>query len=316
MLRTNKFRIAKASTFEDENEAIELILKGLQIIAGPCRGGIGNSWEGDHNAALSAHIKTKHSAYISSWTTSPESVAMWSLYSINQVGVRIKTKLDKLESLAQDYRDKNKPSQNYKADNDFTSGVTTAYVKPVSYVNVKNMFKRVSRRKKAYDKVEEKLLANGIQPYNPGGPPDSYERYNNFLGLPSLPYLIKDEAYSHEHEVRMVLRLGKFSHKAFLKICEATKSDIKPRSILEVITELEGHDGGLENCDNEDFLDMAYMDITNNFIEEICIDPRTPLHISNEIKSILEQFNIPIVTSDAFGYKPDKSYFSEGFITR
>ncbi|MFT6909552.1 MAG: hypothetical protein ACJAS1_006275 [Oleiphilaceae bacterium] len=303
ILSSQRLRISKAAMFEDENEAIEQMLHGLQIIAGPCRGGIGYSWEGSYIDAIRAHNEIKHSAFISSWTITPESVAMWSLYSKDYIGVRIKTTIGKLLNAVKSYQESQSLMNSCQIGTICTSAVGQCYIESVQYVDAKKMFKRVVNRKKAYDKLEVILLRKGIQPYMPGG---DFERYNNFLNLPKNPYLVKDQAYSHESEVRAVIRVRRVDHDA------SSKADIlTPEDII-------GGKGGIPNSQFEilgtakesDFDSMVYIEIADDFTEEICVDPRCPSFKKKQMLSILEKFQLPLSESYAFGYLPKPEYFS------
>ena len=308
ILRKQCLRVAKASCFEDENEAIEEILHGLQVVAGPCRGGIGRSWEGNYHDAIRAHTETKHSAFISSWTLKPESVAMWCLYSKEYTGVRIKTTIRKLLNIVKDFQESRSLKKLCRIGSPYTCAVGNCYIEPVHYVDSKKMFNRVVRRKRAYDKLEPILLKKGIQPYQPGQ--GRSERYTNFLNLPRQPYLIKDHAYFHESEVRAVIRVGRVDHDV-----KSPDNILSPENIIQGVGDLEAAQFDLPNRAKEDDFDHnVFLDISSDFIEEICVDARCPDFKRVEMLSVIETFGIPVVESDAFGYLPKPEYFKQQYI--
>ncbi|PCI59827.1 MAG: hypothetical protein COB35_10405 [Gammaproteobacteria bacterium] len=299
MLRTNKLRIAKLACFEDDNEALDNILHGLQVTAGPCRGSIGSHWEGNFDKALESHNLDKHSGFVSSWTTKAESVAMWSLYSNDFQGVRIKTSIRKLRnSIGLYYKNTSTTNLYRKSPKEEYLATGDAYVAEVTYVNLEKIFNRIRRRKRAYDKLESKLKSLNIEI------DISKLKYShtNFLNLPREKYLIKDMSFSHENEIRAVIQVGKVDARQFDEI-------IDNRGFLPTTV------NGLANrASPKDFSDMLFIDTQEDFIEEVCIDPRCPPFKKLEIKRLFESLGVSVTESSAFGYYPKEDLFTDQFM--
>ena len=89
MITDNSFMYTRADQFSDPNEGIDRLLRQLEVaIPGGGCGGMG--WW-DEETANRHHEAVKRSYYVSCWSKNPESVAMWSLYSLDLCSVRLET---------------------------------------------------------------------------------------------------------------------------------------------------------------------------------------------------------------------------------
>jgi len=95
LLEHKLFRVSQATVFDDKNESFGFVLREL---------------DGKFLAAFGAPTGfdgskiVKTSSYISCWTTEPNKIAMWLLYSKDFEGFRIRSTRTKLKSVLADYR--------------------------------------------------------------------------------------------------------------------------------------------------------------------------------------------------------------------
>lgn len=93
-IKNKRLRFSRANTFFDKNEGIGILLKQIQISR--MTDALGMGWT-DRETAEQSHLAHKQSHYISCWTETPESVAMWSLYSVDKCSIRLRTSAGKLK---------------------------------------------------------------------------------------------------------------------------------------------------------------------------------------------------------------------------
>jgi hypothetical protein len=103
IIHNQRLMFSRADTFHDRNEGVDRLLAQLEMIrANDC---FGFGWT-DRESAQRHHDLFKRSHYISCWTKTAESVAMWSLYSPDLASVRISTKVGKLIEVAKNFLNK------------------------------------------------------------------------------------------------------------------------------------------------------------------------------------------------------------------
>jgi hypothetical protein len=138
---------SRADTFEDKNEGVERLLLQLEVTSPDS--GCGMGWT-DQKSARKAHESLKRSHFISCWSSNPESVAMWSLYSPDYCSVRVSTSIRKLGGVVEELLRKYCISRINETDLGKRVVVAIAgRVAPVTYVSLAQIAARVSRRARA-----------------------------------------------------------------------------------------------------------------------------------------------------------------------
>jgi hypothetical protein len=100
------------------------------------------------------------------------------------------------------------------------------------------------------------------------------------------PFTLKDEAYIHEQEVRGIVICGS----------AIPSGSTGPYRFTDSAPWLDG--------------DHVYVDIHDDFIDSVAIDPRCPRHKREIIEGYLHDHNISLSLSHAFGYLPDELDFA------
>ena len=99
-------------------------------------------------------------------------------------------------------------------------------------------------------------------------------------------FTLKDEAYRHEQEIRGI--------------------------VTRVLATPSGSTGPYRFTDSAPWLDgdHVYVDICDDFIDSVAIDPRCPKYKREIIENYLRDHNISLSLSRAFGYLPDELDFA------
>lgn len=100
-------------------------------------------------------------------------------------------------------------------------------------------------------------------------------------------FTLKDEAYIHEQEIRGIVTCGS----------AIPSGSTGPYKFTDSAPWLDG--------------DHVYVDIRDDFIDSVAIDPRCPRYKRKIIEDYLHDHNISLSQSRAFGYLPDEL----GFVT-
>jgi hypothetical protein len=90
LLFLQRLRLTKFSVFEDENEGLGVILKQQTDPLGRFSENL------DHEKIKKNHRKILNNNYATCWSTEPNSIAMWALYSSNRDSIRVETTVGKL----------------------------------------------------------------------------------------------------------------------------------------------------------------------------------------------------------------------------
>lgn len=301
IVKEKKFMFCRADTFHDQNEGIDRLL--AQLEAAKPNSGCGYGWN-DKETAKREHTKVKMSHYISCWSTNPESVAMWSLYSPDFCSVRISTTVGKLKLVVENLIDKYSIAR--LTEDNIDTRVTIACdarIAPVVYAHLHKISASASRRSKAVTKAYQRYVKKNGNP-----PPPFYEVSTNYWKREKqrqfkeirMTCNLKDKSFEHEAEIRVALRLGR---DTLFKNTYDSKEFMHP--------DHEHHRTFIANIEafaliNEECVPpREFIDCPDDFIDSIAIDPRCPIHKATFMKDWFEPQNVKIVKSSCFGYLAD-----------
>ena len=97
MLRTKRLWTTRVSTYADQNEGVDKLVRGLYLSAeGQGCGGFGAH---DEFSARQMVQRERACRFVSCWSKNGESQAMWSLYSPDTASVQIQTSVGKLQEV-------------------------------------------------------------------------------------------------------------------------------------------------------------------------------------------------------------------------
>lgn len=305
MLSEGVLRFSKVSTYIDDNEGIMHLLCGAEIMSGPCKGAVGSSWNSTEEA-IEVRNQLKGNCYSCCWTQAKDSIAMWSLYSPDKLSIRIQTTVGALQESLDNYIaiENNKRSDNFvlsKPNKPFLA-TKNALIDEVTYVNLQSLYKKIALRGRAYRRLEQRYAKNNKE--------IKYDILNKtgqdrYISDASNPFLLKDDAYHYEREIRSLIEVGQVSLKKDLheKMLLSLNQDDNDGSFLRHL---------ISPACKHDYPDYLYLPITTNLIKSVCIDPRCQSHKKKHIQDVIRSYSIKLTTSDAFGYLPTYAEFSKG----
>lgn len=248
-----KLKLTRLSCQEDKNDGIECILSPINSN--------GHFPKGRAYSSLQEYRKGR---YISCWTKNYDSVAMWNLYSPSQESIRVKVKKEDVERFLSLFSKKYDCFKQWdREDKNFILKnlvlFPQIFVKEASYENLRELLGNIDKNKaERLHKMKEKAKNN---PNYWGG--DEYMK--DFMSSENnidIPYFIKDNSFAHEEEIR-------FSIMAGLK-------DDRYKNFEEYYSKAsELYIPMLDDTENI-LPPVLYADIKDDFIKEICFDPRMP----------------------------------------
>jgi len=299
-ISTGRIMFSRADTFQDKNEGVERLLSQIEH-AGNSRGCY-MGWS-DKESAEITHENFKQSHYISCWSKSCDSVAMWSLYSNDLSSVRISTSISKLQLVAENLISKYSINKLERQDiNRNIALCAEAHITPVTYRPLVELLSKTSRRLKAYRRLEHRYINEGktFPTLHTDIPANYYKRKMQRRIITSARSCsLKDHSFEHEKEVRVTIRLGEtkcdarlLELKASIGISDEHNDDVK--SILSC----------LSNIKTVHIPEKEYIECPNNLIETVAIDPRCPPHKEAFMRRWFEEHGIAVVKSHCFGYLP------------
>jgi len=279
-----QLRLTKAALFEDKNEAIGNILQ-LQ------EDELLRDFYINPPDIEKAHRTFLENTFVSCWTREPDMIAIWALYSRDSMGVRIKTSFEKLTEVLKSYESetawsKFKP-QELKSDIQVTVNTFLGDVEYVDFIKLRDQIRQ--KHKKFEQQFSVKYRAR-----NGEVPPEEFRRDykecldNKILDPQKQGLFLKDRAYMHEHEVRAVVkvaRLGPTSWDKYVKATDMQRFLMVPYELVAPNT----------------LAPALFLKVPQDFIEEVCIDPRCPAHVLEAYQDILTPFGLTFAPSQAFG---------------
>jgi hypothetical protein len=290
---------SRGDVFSDPNEGVDALLAQLEI-AKP-DSGCGMGWS-DRESARTHHDALKRSYLVSCWSRTPESVAMWSLYSQDLSSIRIRTSETKLLDVAESLLNKYCVSR-LSTDDLGKKAVAAAFgrVGRVTYRPLHEIAQKVARRAQSRSRLAARhtRLGKPVLPWPEIG--DRYwerERARSLKELSSM-FALKDESFAHEDEVRVAVRLGEV-------ICDPnTLKSAAHRDPTHQYHAIFKRDMGAWPTVGRDSVPArAVVKCPDGFVEGVALDPRCPPHKASFIRKWFESRGVVIEQSRCFGYVP------------
>lgn len=294
-----RLMFSRADTFEDKNEGVERLLRQLEVTSPDS--GCGMGWT-DQKSARKEHESLKRSHFISCWSSNPESVAMWSLYSPDYCSVRVATSIWKLRDVIEELLRKYCISRLNETDLGKRVVVAIAgRLAPVTYVSLAQIAARVSRRARARIALTNRYQKKGQSMPTANFSDSTYwqrEQQRRFVELQTSCSL-KDISFQHEAEIRLTVRLGEENCRPSVFEEQKLLDTAHPhRTVLKTMLNLWGFVREIEIPERE------FVPCAKDLIESVALDPRCPLHKAAFMRSWFERHGIPVVQSTCFGYLP------------
>jgi hypothetical protein len=260
LVKYSQLRLASLHQLNDINEGVGKVLRSIELSP---------AIPGDPIHLISAIMK--HTTYVSCWTTVPDNIAMWILYSPVQSGMRIKTTVAKLNAVLERYEKEH--SCNFKNTEDFQP-------RPINVFRMQYKDLRAAKKE-----IEENIIKTNtamqeamVGKSKADAIRASYKVLREYLKVSVLDndaMKYKDKNYSHESEVRGQIQFDPITEEAY---------------------------GLLMDSNFEAFANFIWLTVDKNFLEDICIDPRCPEYKEKIYKEIIDpKGKIKFAKSEAFG---------------
>ena len=297
-LDSGQLRLTKMADFSDKNEGVDqLVRASISSVFGDIIS-VGAALQDSEGAAK--HVLSERSCrFVSCWSLTPESHAMWSMYSPDQCSVRMQTTVGRLYQLGMSALDDSWLGYSIYENADRRRVINAVSVEPVKYVDIHWLLKRLARRKK--------LAVKLIKPA---------EWTNDLLQMAThrhtaprwRPYLdaafLKGEAYQYEAEVRLTLKLAWSPSGGYL---DQLRSEIEQElSFFEEnpsFKKLQNPIGRYRIDELKPVIDETqfFASMPPDFIQSICLDPRAAQHKKVFIENYFGSKSIAIEQSKSFG---------------
>ncbi len=293
MIRKKTLRFSRASTFSDNNEGVHRIFTLSKSSGG--------GWKSNEDI-VEYHNHWRNNYFASCWTLAKESIAMWSLYSTDNTSIRIKTTVGKLQSALDIYFTSTGIRDIYKCKPGVTfSTVSHVELDRIRYIDYQDRYKSIIKHRKVVSRLIRKREKNNTKvEFDPKNPPKIKKR--KYDDLPLNPFLIKDEAYKHEQELRGLILVG------HVNVDSGTLREFK--ALPKTNENAHNYLGYAHNwAPKEAFPDYIFIPTQSDFIDEACIDPRCQQHKVDYIESEIKKLGIKTIKSTVFGYVFDDHDF-------
>jgi hypothetical protein len=186
-IQNRRLRFAAPSTFPDKNEGLEIMYNSLRAAVESDDGSYSGIANQDQITLI--HNALKRSSFVCSWSREAESIALWSLYSVDRSGIRISSTVSKLQTALDSFAHSNSMQSQF-ARYGLVDGTSYAFVqgcsvKEVTYENLR--------------KMHEDILSTGQSQQTLAD-----QKMNEILES----FTLKDIAYKHEEEIRGIVTCG------------------------------------------------------------------------------------------------------------
>jgi len=213
-----------------------------------------------------------HTTYVSCWTAEPKNIALWYQYSPNKSGIRIKTTVSKLYTAINNYEKEH--SDNTCEIEDFQPNQIDVF--EMKYDNLKKTKNAIKSRIEMADAEwgkpsEGKSTADKLK-----AKAKVVRKYLEDCILKNDGFEYKNKYFFYENEVR--------------------------GQIMFTPTNETAHDDMYSSeCDFSKFPDFIFPTVNDDFIEELCFDPRCRPYKIEVFKKIIDPDEaINIIESNAF----------------
>ncbi len=288
LLINKHLKMTKLSLMEDLNEGFAYSLKSL--LPDTFNPGFLSS----NRLCEESYNLARESNFITCWTKEKESMAMWLLYSKDFKSIRVKTSKEKLKKVIDHFLDDLFYAKHYYSNSGtLMSNHIECEIGDVKYINFKDYRNKISKLKEKFDfeldNLKEKTVENHTKLVT-----KLFDESEKLISHKDILFL-KNKAYQHENEVRAGIRL------VFRN--DMKKEDVDKRfEGAETMSDLSGT-FIFRETKIDDFNNVYYIDLEiDDFIEEICFDPRMPSYQKDIYLNILGlEDDKRVVSSDIFG---------------
>ena len=292
LISRRRLRLSKFATFEDKNEGIGNIIKmqGTPLFRQnylAC-----DSIERNH-----AMVRENH--YATCWTTEPDKIAMWSIYSGDKSSIRVATTFGKLREALKRCNDDNSWAKVVAEPGSKKRITWNSSVESVEYVDFFHQRDLVRDRHRTFRQFAKDRGSKDPEYYSPGG--GFAEDHRAFLQKPAevggIGIFMKDSAFEHEHEVRGVIFSG----------------------IRNDLTETAWRANDDPFCDLFSWAepghldDFLYAEVPADFIDSVSFDPRMPRYKRDVLEALFPGLVGRFVDSRAFGYAFRQESFASDY---
>lgn len=293
LLIKSRLKVSRLSLMSDKNEGLGDVLKFQESIAYSRN-------IRKQEKFIEFHEGIKGRTYISSWTSEPDLMAMWLLYSQDSSAIRIKTTQEKLKKTLDDFWKSNYWTKHLDSKEGTIQIDDIATVDDVDCISFEEISNAIKEKYKKYYKIIEDNIRKS-EAFLPSS--EIQEHMQKKVIESSFGILLKDKAYSHEKEVR-----------AFFSTClrnKVTREEYKELILKDNISAIFGTATSYYPTPDK-LPNIIKIPIAHDFIEGICFDPRMPTYKKDVYLDLFFPYlkAIEIEESFVFGYKPEKHKFS------
>lgn len=280
LAKNKKLKLSLLAAQDDKNEGIGEILR----FASPALSCLFTRSE----KVSEQYVKLINNTYVTCWTTDHDSIAMWLLYSPHQESIRIKTTIGKLRSALNDFEATN----NWSKHLNYTDGskllTWKSELRQVKYVNLNDLLSEIEKFYSEYRNMCDNHSARDLDWHtSQDGFTKAFLKNNKAFSekFDFLNEFIKDSGFSHEKELRGLVRAGVRNSISI--------DDWRASDDISLMPFSSAAPGVLPS--------FAYAETVDNFIEEICFDPRMPAYKRNVVRDALSPLSIKESESCCFG---------------
>ncbi len=273
------FRVPSAKRFSDPNELISLLFSELM---NPSMSPL--TQESLEQRRL-AQDDLRQALYISCWTKTHNSIAMWEIYSPHRTSVQVEVEMSELEQSFNDYARQRCYTQAHCAPADHPE--TYFYPPEVgccNYADISAVHNKLKAKTEAFHAAAGAAIDDGKK--------DEFELIykeacgeaeKNFRDL----FLLKDCAYDHEKEVRFCLRAVRRNNRPYEE-CAKDRFFTLFDSHLRPTT-----------CDETG--ENIFIPFSPSLIKQVYLDGRTPGWLAEVQGRLLRGHGFEVSRSTAYG---------------
>ena len=280
LLENQKLRLTKLSKFADQNEGVGHI---LYFQDDP----LFRQKFIEREAIRKEHAYICENHYASCWTTEPDQISMWSLYSPDYSSIRISTTAAKLRKALHDAHSKMQWQDHLHPPGSRKLVTWRTSVQKVEYIDFFQARDEVRQRWKNYEELQSKHMFESPNYLEPDGAfRKHFDQMLRERAIDREGIFLKDRAYVHENEVRGVLYCG-------------VRNGVTAEALREKPNPFANF---FDAADPGELPDYLQVDTSANLVESLCFDPRLPKYKREVFEKIINSFSGKIAESRAFGY--------------
>ncbi|HDL5698623.1 TPA: hypothetical protein PXE99_000403 [Mannheimia haemolytica] len=273
----NRLKLSQIFIQNDKNDGIESIFNQVLFAY--------YNWTRDIEKTFE---RTRKSRYITCWSKSKDSMAIWLLYSKNNESIRVMTTKRKLENVLNKYSENISMYTQWERPNDNIVSIEGMQrVRDVMYKDIRAELSTLNDEFISLKKQIEIINKEDQEKYINEFTKTFQSFYDKLNKKYKFDEFIKDSSFSFENEVRGEIHL-------------AIKND-KYTSKEDWIRKTEESLAAPISDDLNGILPpVTYASVPNDFIEEICFDPRMENYKKTVLMSLLKIDSSLIAESKIF----------------